>query len=98
MGHIISIEQFINEIIERSHIKGTNKNFNIMSDDLTLAQRLHSDIVWWSYECSILNTKKNYFGIPKSQGVHALDFNDMMNTKKVPPVHVLFDQGSRITV
>ena len=44
--HIIIISSLINEIIENSHIEGMNKIFNIMSDNLTISERLHPDSVW----------------------------------------------------
>ena len=40
--HIRTISPFINYIIEIYYIEGMHKCWNIMSDDLTMSQRLHS--------------------------------------------------------
>ena len=82
MSYIISIAPFINEIVENSYIKGMNTFCNIISDDLMMSQRLHSYSVWSLYESIFLNTEKDSFGMPKIQGVNALDFYSMMYVKR----------------
>ena len=46
VSHIISIAPFINVIIENYHIEGMDKFCNSMSDDLTIYQRSHYDIIF----------------------------------------------------
>ena len=74
VNHRRSIEPFINEIIENSHIEVMNRYFKIISDDLIMAQRLHSYSVWSLYKGSLINTQNKSFWIPKSQGEYTLYF------------------------
>ena len=57
------------------------KNFNIMSDDLTISKLSYSDSVWSLEKGNIINTQKKSHWMKTSQGVHSLDFNVMMNIK-----------------
>ena len=74
VSHIISIAPFINVIIENYHIEGMDKFCNSMSDDLTIYQRSHYDIIFWLDRVNLLNIENKSSGITTTQGVHDLDF------------------------
>ena len=81
MSRIINISPFINEIVDIYDIECMTEFWNFMSRGLTMNQHLQSDIFWALDEGNLINTHKKSFWIPKSWGIHNLDFYAATNTK-----------------